>query len=82
MTKNPGSKSHFLKFIKNFAGNNGSDNSLNLTSQQVSNNKYLKLYKIESNLVNHNSDFLENSFDFKHSNEDLFFELMLVFMKH
>ena len=29
LTKNPGSKSHFfLKFIKNFAGNNGSDNLL------------------------------------------------------
>ena len=41
--------------------------------QEVSNDKYLKLYKIESNLVDYNVETLENSFKFSHEREDLFF---------
>ena len=37
------------------------------------NKKVLKLYKIKSNLVDYNTDTLENSIDFTHSNEDFFF---------
>ena len=47
--KNDGSKSHFFsKFVKNFKGTNNSDNNLTITTQSVSNNKYLKLYDIKT----------------------------------
>ena len=41
----------------------------------MSNDKYLKLYKIESNLVNFNRDTLENSIDFTHEKDDLFLKI-------
>ena len=51
-TKKAGDKSHlFSKFINNFKGKICSDNSLSLLTQNVSDDKYLKLYKIKSNLV-------------------------------
>jgi len=72
-TKRPGQKSHlFSKLVKNFKGKNNSDNSLIINTQEVSNDKYLKLYKIESNLVDYNSEVLENSVDFTHNSENLF----------
>ena len=73
-TKKPGSKSHFFsKFIRNFKGKNDSENSLTLTNQYVSNDKYLKLYKIKSNFFDNTNDYVENSIDFNHSSNDLFF---------
>ncbi len=73
-TKKAGDKSHyFTKFVKNFKSSNNSENTLELTTQEVSNDKYLKLYKIKSNLVDHQTDTLENSIKFTHTNEDLFF---------
>ena len=73
-TKKSGEKSHFFsKIVKNFKGKNNSENTFNISLQDVSNDKYLKLYKIKSNLVDFNTDTLENSIDFTHSNEDLYF---------
>ena len=73
-TKKGGDKSHlFSKFVKNFKSKNESDNNLELSLQHVSHDKYLKLYKIKSNLVEHDIDNLENSLDFTHENENLFF---------
>ncbi len=73
-TKKAGSKSHFFtKFTKNFKGKSNSDNSLKLMAQNISDDKYLKLYKIDSNLVDYNTDTLESSIDFKHTEKDLFF---------
>ncbi len=75
-SKKPGQKSHlFSKFVKNFKGKNNSDNSLSISVQDVSNDKYLKLYKIKSNLVDHNIDTLESSINFTHETEDIFFGL-------
>ena len=62
----------FSKFIKNFEGKNNSNNELEINIQDVSNDKYLKLYKIESNLVDYNQDVLENSIDFTHNSDNLF----------
>ena len=74
--KKKGNKSHFFtKFNKSFYGKNNSQNTLNLSTQQVSDDKYLKLYKIKSNIVDYNNDTLENSLSFTHENEDLFFGL-------
>ena len=72
-SKKPGQKSHFFsKFAKNFKGKNGSDHSLEINTQEVSNDKYLKLYKIDSNLMNYNEDVLENSIDYSYSSDNLF----------
>ena len=72
-TKKEGSKSHFFsKFVKNFQGVSNSDNSISIIAQSVSDDKYLKLYKIDSNLVNYNKDNLESSIDYTHAKEDLF----------
>ena len=71
--KKKGDKSHFFsKFIKNFKGKNGSDNNFELSLQEVSNDKYFKLYKIDTNLVDYQIDTLENSLDYTHQNEDFF----------
>ncbi len=75
-SKKPGEKSHFfLKYVKNFFGKSGSDNSLSLTVQDVSNDKYLKLYKIKSNLVDYNTNTLESSLSYTHEKDDLFLGL-------
>ncbi len=75
-TKTEGAKSHFFsKFVKNFKGRNESDNTLSLSLQSVSNDKYLKLYKLKSNLIDYNQDTLESSLSFSHEENDLFFGL-------
>ena len=63
----------FSKFVKNFNFSETSESTLNLSVQNVSDNKYLKLYKIESNLVDYNSNTLKNSLDFTHQDENIFF---------
>ena len=74
-TKKAGEKSHFFsKFIKNFS-NESSESTLSLSVQDVSNDKYLKLYKIKSNLVDYNNETLESSLNFTHEKEDTFFGL-------
>lgn len=78
-TKKPGSKSHiFSSFTKDFEGKNNSRNVLQLKTQNISQDKYLKLYRIKSNLVNYNEDTLENSLDFTHEEENLFFGLKMA----
>tara|TARA_B100000963_G_scaffold146964_1_gene127965 strand:+ start:13239 stop:15557 length:2319 start_codon:yes stop_codon:yes gene_type:complete len=72
-TKTARSKSHiFGKFIKNFKSSNGASNSLEVSLQDVSNDKYLKLYKVNSDLVDYNTSSLENIIEFIHQDEDLF----------
>ena len=63
--KKKGDKSHFFsKFVKNFKDINNSDNTLTITNEHVSNDKYLKLYKIDSNLVDYNTETLKNTIEF------------------
>jgi len=72
-TKRTGSKSHvFAKFVRSFTTKNNTENNLQLTLQDVSNDKYLKLYKIDTNLVEYQKDIIENSLDFTHESEDFF----------
>ena len=69
-----GNKSHFFsKYTKNFNSFNENDSQLDLSIQNVSNDKYLKLYKVESNLVDFNTNTLENTIDLVHEGEDIFF---------
>ncbi len=73
-TKKKGSKSHFFaKFDKTFKSKSEANNSLSVSIQDVSNDKYFKLYKIKSNLVDYNTDVLESTLDFNHEKDDLFF---------
>jgi LPS-assembly protein len=63
--KTSGDKSHlFTKFIKKFKGKNNSTNNIGLTLQNVSNDKYLKLYKIKTDLVDYEIDSLESTLSF------------------
>ena len=62
----------FSQFTKSFKGKNDSDNNISLSFQEVSNDKYLKLYKIKSNLVDYNNDTLESSINYTHEKDDLF----------
>ena len=48
---------------------------MDLSVQHVSNDKYLKLYRIDSNLVDYNTSTLESSLNFTHESEDIFFGL-------
>ncbi len=74
--KQAGDKSHFFgKFTKNFSDDDSSNSFLDIKIQNVSNPKYLKLYKIESNLVDYNVDTLENSLDFSHEDDQIFLGL-------
>ncbi len=71
-----GEKSHFFtRFVKNFTDENDFKSSLELNLQEVSNDKYLKLYKIESNLIDYNTETLENSINFSQERDNLFFGL-------
>ena len=71
--KKSGNKSHFFsKFVKNFKGKNNSDNNLEFSLQEVSNDKYFKLYKVKSSLVDYQIDTLESNFSFNHENDNLF----------
>ena len=73
-TKKSGDKSHyFAKFVKNFSSKDNSESNLEVTFQEVSNDKYLRLYRIDSSLVDYQTDALENSLNFTHADEDLFF---------
>ena len=75
-----GDKSHFFtKFTKNFVNNENSETNLSIQTQSVSNDKYLELYKIESNLVDYNQNYFENSFNYSHSSNDYFLVLMHQF---
>ena len=70
--KKAGEKSHFFsKFVKNFSKGN-SESALSVSIQDVSNDKYIKLYKIDSKLVDKEIEALENSIDFTHEDEKLF----------
>lgn len=70
--KKQGDKSHFFSRIRNKFNTEKSENTLKLSVQHVSDDKYLKLYKIDTNLVNYQTDILNNELDFTHENEELF----------
>ncbi len=70
-----GDKNHFFsRFIKNFSNiDKNSSSTLSIVTQQANNDKYFKLYKIKSELVEDDIDNLENSLKFSHSNDEYFF---------
>ena len=74
--KNSGNRSHFFSnFVKEFENSDDSKSTLSLSVQDTSNDKYLKLYKIKSNLVDYEQDNLESTLSFTHEDEDFFLGL-------
>ena len=69
---------NLLKILK---GKSESDNRLSMSIQDVSNDKYLKLYKIKSSLVDYNKDTLESYISFTHEKTIFFLDLMQMYMK-
>jgi len=71
--KKVGDRSHlFAKFVKNFETKNNSENNFEISLQNVSDDKYLKLYKIKSNLASYEVDTLESSISYTHQSDDTF----------
>jgi len=69
--KKLGDKSHiFLNFLKNFNETESINKNFEVNLQHVRDRKYLKLYKIDSNLVNYETEILENSIDYSVINDD------------
>ena len=74
LKKKAGEKSHFFsKYEKSFIAKNNSENNLTINFQEVSNDKYLKLYKIRSNLVDSNMNSIEKSLEFSREKDNSFF---------
>ena len=72
-TKKAGGKSHFFsKFTKKFNFNKNSIGNLDISIQNVSDDNYLKLYKIESSLADYNKDNLESYINYTYESDDLF----------
>ena len=59
-----------VSFSKNFESDG--ETTLDLKIQDISNDKYLKIYKPDSILVDHNEETLENSINFIHEKDDIF----------
>ena len=71
--KPKGDKNHlFARFEKKFLFSEERENLLNLNVQHVSNDKYLKLYKIDSQIIDYETNVLENSLDFTSISNDSF----------
>jgi LPS-assembly protein len=77
--KKLGDKSHFFsRFVKKFQHNDTKESNLEINLQEVSNKKYLKLYRIKSNLVdNYEISTLENyvNYNYYDDEQDLFLDL-------
>jgi LPS-assembly protein len=82
--KKLGNKSHFfINYLKNFNSAESINNNLEVNLQHVSNKKYLKLYKIDSNLADYETEVLENYIDFSSfdENKNSFFSINLSSFK-
>ena len=70
-TKKPGDKSHFFaKFFKEFSDNDIKTSDFEINLQDVSHRKYLKLYRIKSDLIDYETNTLENFVNFNHYNDE------------
>ncbi len=68
-----GSNTHlFSKFNYNFLNEDSKFNNLDFKIEKVSNDTYLKTYKVNSELVNNDINVLENAITHNYQNEDLF----------
>ena len=74
--KKKGDNSHFfVNFKKRLNILKDSENVFNLKLQNISDNKYLKSYKIDSKIFDYDTPSLENSLEFTHESEKEFFSI-------
>jgi len=74
--KSAGSRAHFFSnFNMNFLDEKEKSSSFEVNIEKVSNDTYLKVYDIDSTLVDKNKTVLENKIDFNYQNKDFFFGL-------
>ena len=66
---------YFQKFTHNFKTKDDVRSNFTFQTQDVSNDKYLKLYKIETDLIDYNQDYLENSINYTKTSNDYFFSI-------
>ncbi len=71
--KKTGDKSHIFFNFSNYQNTKDYDSSFSVDLQNVSDDKYLKLYKINSNLVEYDTNSLKNSIEYSFQNNDIFF---------
>jgi LPS-assembly protein len=74
--KSPGNRAHFFsKFNMSFFDEQEKTSALEVTVEKVSNDTYLKIYDIDTALVEKDKTVLENKIDFSYQNKDFFFGL-------
>ena len=74
--KKPGKKHHFFtQFTKSFDSDDGSNSFLDFNLEDVSNDKYLELYKVKTDLVDYNNDFLESSLSYNYEKDNIFLRI-------
>ena len=71
--KRPGKNLTSFQNLQKFKFSDDSNSNFKIKTQEVSNDKYLKLYKLKSDLIDYNEQILENSIDFTYEKDDLFF---------
>ena len=64
-----------MNFKKRLNNLKDSENIFNLKLQNISDNKYLKSYKIDSKIFDYDTPSLENSLEFTHESEKEFFSI-------
>ena len=80
--KTAGSRSHlFAKFFTSFKEETDHLNNLEINIQQVSNETYSKINKLQTSLVNYLDDTLSNSVDYNYQKNDLFLMQRSLLMK-
>ena len=74
--KTEGSRTHFFsKFIMNLIDTQNTKSSFEMNLEKVSNDTYLKVYDVESTLVDSKKTILENKIDFFFQKNDFYFGL-------
>ena len=74
--KSDGNRTHFFSnFITNILDDQEKKSSLEINVEKVSNDTYLKVYDVESSLVDTDKMVLENKIDFIYQNKDFYFGL-------
>ena len=71
--KTPGSRSHFFsKYNLDIINEEEKFSNLELNLQKVSNNTFFKIHKVDSLLVDHNLDIIENTFNYNYLSDEAF----------
>ena len=77
-TKHSGSRSHFFsKFDMSLIDESNKSSNLEINLQKLSNDTYLKVHDINTELADSSYGILENNFNYDYQHEDLFFSSTL-----